>query len=57
MVELGGLVEEAWHASHTTYDLTDSNLTEAGVTMLFLEGTEDLLLLVDDVFHLLLESD
>jgi hypothetical protein len=56
-MELGCLIEEAWHASHSTDDLTDSDFTELGVSVLFLESIEDLLLLVNDMFHLLLESD
>lgn len=55
VVELGGLVEEAGHASHTANDLADGNVTELGVTVLLLENVELLLLLLDAVLDLLLE--
>jgi hypothetical protein len=36
-MELGGLVEEAWHASHSTDHLANSHFTELGVSVLLLE--------------------
>ena len=56
VVKLGGLIEEAWHASHATDYLADCDLTELGVTVLLLEVVEHLLLLMDGVFHLLLKG-
>lgn len=56
VVELRGFVEEAGHASHATDDLTDGHFTELGVTVLLLEVAENLLLVVDGVLNLLLES-
>jgi len=56
MVELGGFVEEAGHGSHSTDNLTNSHITELGVSMLFLEEVEYLLLLLNGVFNLLLEG-
>lgn len=56
VVELGGLIEEAGHASHAADDLADSDFAELSVTVLLLESIENLLLLGDGVFDLLLES-
>jgi hypothetical protein len=47
VVELGGLIEEAGHASHTADDLADSDIAKLSVTMLLLELVENLLLFVD----------
>jgi len=56
VVELGGLIEEAGHASHAADDLADSDFAELSVTVLLFEVVEDLLLLVDGVLNLLLEG-
>jgi hypothetical protein len=56
VVELGGLVEEAGHASHTADNLADCHLTELGVAVLLLEVVENLLLLVDGVLNLLFKG-
>jgi hypothetical protein len=57
VVKLGGLVQEAWHASHATDNLAYSNFTELGIAVLFLEVIKNLLLIVNDVLHLLLKSN
>ena len=56
-MKLGSFVEEAGHASHSTDDLADVDLTKDVTTVLFLELAENLLFLLNNVFHLLLESD
>jgi hypothetical protein len=57
VVKFWGLVEEAGHASHSTNHLADVYLTKHMVSVLFLEGIENFLFFVNDVFHLLLESN
>jgi hypothetical protein len=57
VMKLRGFIEEAGHASHSTNDLTDVYLTKDMVSVLLLELIENLLLFVNYVFHLLLESD
>lgn len=56
VVELGGLIEEAGHASHSTDDLAHGDIAKLSVTVLLLEVVEHLLLLVNGVFNLLLEG-
>ncbi len=56
-MKLGCLIKETGHASHSTDDLADCDLTKLCVSMLLLEVVENLLFVMDSMFHLLLEGD
>ena len=57
VMKLGCFIEETGHASHSSNDLTDGHISELGVTVFLLEQVENLLFLVNGMFHLLLKCD
>ena len=57
MMKLRSFVKKSWHASHTSNNLANSNITEFSITVLFLEVVQYFLFVVDDMFHLLFKRD